>query len=146
MSASEKDYQPDQESQQDHYHVVGHGAQLFVVRHSHVWRPATDVMADEDRLIVIVEAAGMKDGEFHVTFGNQQLTITGTRPPREQAHAAYYQLEVRFGEFRTDISLPWQINEDEIVAQYEDGFLRIELPRARPQKIRAVNVHKIDSE
>lgn len=146
MPASENNYQPDQDFQDDHYHVISRGSQLFVVRHSHAWRPPTDVMADDDRLVVVVEAAGMKEGEFRVTFSGQLLTITGARPAREQAHSAYHQLEIRYGEFRTDVNLPWPIDEDRISAEYEDGFLRVELPRAKPQQIRVVDVRKLDAE
>ena len=146
MSANEKNYHSDQDFHDDHYHVISRGSHLFVLRHSHEWRPATDVMADDDRLVVIVEAAGMKGGEFHVTVASQRLTITGTRPPHEQAHAAYYQLEIRYGEFRTDVNLPWPVDEDQIQAEYEDGILRVELPRAQPQKVHVVDVRKVDTD
>lgn len=136
------DNYPEQELPDTHYHVIRSGWQFVVMRHSHAWHPPTDVMADDDRLVVVIEVAGMKAGEFHVTFADQHLTVTGTRTSTEEQHAAYYQLEVRYGDFRTDIDLPWPINEDEIAAEYEDGFLRIELPRAKAHKVRVVDVKK----
>jgi HSP20 family protein len=146
MPASDKNFQTDQELHGHHFHMVSRGAQLLVLRHSHAWHPPTDVMAEEDRLIVIVEVAGMMESDFRVSLANQVLTITGHRLSTEQAHVAYYQLEVRFGEFRTDVNLPWPVTEDEIIARYEDGFLRVELPRAKPRQIRVVDVQKVDSE
>ena len=56
---------------------------------------------------------------------------------------AYHQLEVRQGEFRTDVTLPWAPNEDRIEASYEDGFLIVELPRSAPEQVRVVPVTKI---
>ena len=146
MSASKQDSQSEQDTQSDHFHVYARGRQLFLVRHSHAWRPSTDVMADEDRLVVLVEAAGMKQGEFHVTFANQRLTISGSRPAREPAHGAYHQLEIRCGDFQTEVILPWPVDEETISAEYEDGFLRVELSRAKPQQIRVVDVRKIDAD
>ncbi len=125
-----------------HYHVLMSPTDLLVVRHSYVWRPPTDVMEDEDRLIVIVEVAGMRDGEFHVTIAGQRLTISGVRPVSASPSSAYHQLEVHYGEFRTDVALPWPVDEERIVARYDDGFLRVELPRAQPQRIRVIAVDK----
>lgn len=125
-----------------HYHILTGGQQFLLVRHSHAWHPSTDVMVDDERLIVVVEVAGMRNGEFHVTFANQRLTISGVRSPKEQGHAAYHQLEVRYGEFRTDVAMPWAVDEDKIVAHYEDGFLQVELPRAMPMKVHIVEVDK----
>jgi HSP20 family protein len=123
-----------------HYHVQSSSQQFFLVRHSQVWHPPTDVMVDNERLMVVVEVAGMRAGEFHITFANQRLTISGLRPPGEQGHAAYHQLEVRHGEFRTDVVLPWPVDAENIVAHYEDGFLRVDLPRAKPHTVPVVDV------
>lgn len=125
-----------------HYHVLMEQHEFLVVRHSYIWRPPTDVMEDEGRLIVIVEVAGMRDGEFHVTIAGQRLTISGVRPVSASASSAYHQLEVHYGEFRTDVTLPWPVDEEHIVARYDDGFLRLELPRAQPQRIRVIAVDK----
>jgi HSP20 family protein len=145
MSATDKNVQTDQDFDEAHYHVIGGGTQFVVLRHRHAWHPPTDVMAEENRLIVIVEVAGMKDGEFRVALANQQLTITGSRSARMETHAAYHQLEVRYGEFRTDVVLPWPVDEDKIFAIYEDGMLRVELPRVRSKQILVVDVQKVDS-
>lgn len=134
------------ETEQAHLHVVSNGAQYLLVRHSHTWRPPTDVMADDDRLVIIVEVAGMRDSDFHVTLAGQKLTISGARPTREPAHAAYQQLEVRYGEFRIDIAIPWAIDDNQVLARYDDGFLRVELPRSQPQRITVVDVEKPPAE
>ncbi len=125
-----------------HYHVLMGRQQFVVVRHAHAWRPPTDVMEDEDQMIVLVEIAGMRYGEFHIALSPQRLTISGTRPMPEQSCTAYHQLEVRYGEFRTDVGLPWPVDENGIRAQYEDGFLRVELPRARTQRVRVIPVDR----
>jgi len=135
---------PDQEieTEEAHYHVGGREGGLLLMKHSHAWRPPTDVTADDDRLIVVVEIGGMKDGEIQVSLSNQRLTISGMRPAPSETYAAYHQLEVRYGDFRTDVFVPWPVNSDDIAARYEDGFLRVELPRAKPPRVRVVDVDK----
>ncbi len=125
-----------------HTHILMSGQQFVVVRHAHAWRPPTDVMEDEDRMVILVEVAGMQHGEFHISLSPQRLTISGTRPVPEYNCTAYHQLEVRYGEFRTDVTLPWLVDENGIRAQYEDGFLRVELPRARAQRVRVIPVDR----
>ena len=125
-----------------HYHVVMSGQQFLVVRHAHAWRPPTDVIEVEDRLIVNVEIAGMRDSQFTVAIDSQKLTVSGSRASVERQGSAYHQLEVRFGEFFTEVALPWPVDEDAISARYDDGFLRIDLPRAKAQTVRVIAVDK----
>jgi HSP20 family protein len=145
MSAKKSVSKNDFEGYGQHYHVLMHDRQLYVLRHDSLWRPPTDVMEDDDRLYIVIEIAGMKDGEFHVTVANRVLSVRGTRPVRAQSCTAYHQLEIQQGEFRTEVNLPWAVDEDRIVARYEDGLLRIELPRADPRSVHVVEVDKIDS-
>jgi HSP20 family protein len=132
----------DLEAQEPYFHIVAGGRQYLVVRSAHAWRPPTDVMEDENHLYVIVEIAGMQHGEFNVSLSDRRLTITGIRAIPTRARAAYHQLEVRYGEFRTDVALPWAVDEESIAARYADGFLYIDLPRSRTDRVRVVPVEK----
>jgi HSP20 family protein len=114
--------------------------QWVAVRQSNVWRPATDVYELEDRLVVLVEIPGMRDGEFSVIIQDRRLFISGVRRRANQERAAFHQMEVRYGEFRTGVALPWIVDRERVSAVYRDGFLRVELPRAVNQQIHIVNV------
>jgi len=111
-----------------------------ILRHTTAWHPPTDVYEVNDRLVVTVEIAGMRDGDFNVILQGQRLTISGTRRRMTGPDCAYYQLEIPFGEFRTEVELPWPVSRDGVSATYRDGFLRIELPHATAQKVQIVNV------
>ncbi|NLX08509.1 MAG: Hsp20/alpha crystallin family protein [Chloroflexi bacterium] len=113
----------------------------IVVRRPSVWQPPTDVYERADRLIVLVEIAGMRDQDFSVTLQGQQLIISGVRHLKAAPDCAYHQMEIRFGEFRTEVNLPRAVKRDEVSASYRDGFLRIELPFVQKQKIHIVNVN-----
>ncbi|HRE48581.1 MAG TPA: Hsp20/alpha crystallin family protein [Aggregatilineales bacterium] len=120
-----------------HYGQVN---QWIVMQQSNTWRPPTDVFELEDRLIVMVEIAGMRDSEFNVVLQDRRLIISGVRRRVGQDRMAFHQMEVRYGEFRTAISLPWSIERERVAATYKDGFLRVELPRATNQQVHIVNV------
>ena len=118
------------------------------LRHIRTWRPPTDVYETDDCVVVKVEIAGMEEGDavftskFTISLSNRNLTITGVRPdPLAEAEGStlsYQQIEIRYGEFKTEVYLPWAIVENEIEATYADGFLRVDLPKAKVQKVPVV--------
>jgi HSP20 family protein len=111
-----------------------------IMRQSNVWRPPTDVFELDDRIIVMVEVAGMRDGEFNVSLQDRRLVISGIRQRTMQERMAFHQMDVRYGRFHTEVSLPWPIDREHVAAIYRDGFLRVELPRALNQQVHIVNV------
>ena len=116
------------EKRRDLVHAVS-----WTVRSS-VWSPPTDVYESEDAYIVKVEVAGMRESDFEITFEDGFLTISGTRPDVPERRA-YQQMEIRFGRFSSAVGLPGPINVDESRANYENGFLTVTLPRAKPNFI-----------
>ena len=100
----------------------------------HAWRPPTDVFVTDDAVVVRVEISGMRSGEFSITFEDNTLTIRGSRPDNPERRA-YHQMEIRFGDFRTDVRLHWPVEVDKIDAEYKDGLLRVTLPLTKPQNI-----------
>ncbi|MBN1679490.1 MAG: Hsp20/alpha crystallin family protein [Anaerolineae bacterium] len=134
--------QPDdaEKSPESGTHTHAATRRWVVVRHTTVWAPPTDIYEKDSRLIVVVEIAGMRNSDFSVTLQGQRLIISGTRQRVTTDDCAYHQLEIRFGEFRTEVNLPWSVTRDAVKAIYRDGFLRVELPQAHRQKIQVVNI------
>lgn len=111
-----------------------------IVRHTTIWHPPTDVYEQGENLIVMVEIAGMQDSDFNVVLQGQRLVISGLRRRVGATDCAYHQLEIPFGEFHTEVNLPWPVSRDDVSATYRDGFLRIELPHVPVQKIQIVDL------
>jgi HSP20 family protein len=101
---------------------------------THIWRPPTDVYESNDSIVVCVELSGMRDGSLSVNFDNQILTISGNRPQIIEKRS-YHQMEIPFGEFLSEIHIFVPVIADNITAQYDDGFLFIQLPKMPPTKI-----------
>lgn len=133
---------PSDKSETHRLHVVMGGRQFVVVRRPNVWRPPTDVMEIDDRLVVLVEIAGMKSADFNVAISPRYLIVSGSRPTSLPGCTAYHQLEIGYGEFRSEVALPWPVDEENIMARYEDGFLRVELPRLKPKTVRVIAVDR----
>jgi HSP20 family protein len=100
-----------------------------------IWVPPTDVYETEDQIVVQVEIAGTRQSDLSVSLHDRRLTITGARVDQGPRHRAYHQLQVRYGDFRSEVDLPVPIDEAHIDAEYSDGLLRIVLPKLKPRQI-----------
>jgi HSP20 family protein len=108
-----------------------------VMQHPHrsrprTWRPPTDVYETDDAIIVKVEIAGMNPEDIQISFVDHLLTVHGVRPDVE-AKNSYHCLEIPYGEFDSEVLLSGTFDEDAIDARYENGFLRIVLPKAKQE-------------
>jgi HSP20 family protein len=100
----------------------------------HSWRPPTDVYETEDALVVRVEVAGMQASGFSISLDKRNLQIHGNRPDNSE-RGAFHQMEIPFGEFCTELELPYDVTAEQVEAVYRDGFLRVVLPKAAPHSI-----------
>jgi len=121
--------------------------QAYMVRYpARRFVPPADVIEREDKIIVLVEIAGMRGDSFKIALYQQRLVISGTRERPDFADAAYHQAEIGFGEFVLDILMPWTIAQDKVTASYSNGFLRVELPREGAKRVHIVDVNDEDDE
>lgn len=111
-----------------------------VVRHAHAWRPPTDVYETDENVVVRVEVAGMKETDLSVSLVDRMLVITGVRHD-PSPKVAYHQMEIRYGDFRTEVFLHWTVEQEDIVATYTDGFLQVTLPKVGARRVRVVQVN-----
>jgi HSP20 family protein len=102
--------------------------------HSYSWSPPTDAYETEDRFVVRVEVAGMRESDFTINTEDNFLFISGIRTEAPELRA-YRQMEIRFGEFSTAIELPLGVDVSKADADYQDGFLTVILPKLKPTNI-----------
>lgn len=106
------------------------------INRQRAWRPLTDVYENEESIVVRVEIGGMREEDFSVVLDEQHLIIEGSRADILERRA-FYQLEIPYGEFSTEVDLPVPVAAAGIEAVYRDGFLKIVLPKARSHLIKA---------
>lgn len=98
------------------------------------WRPPADVYETEDSVILRVEIAGMREEDFTISLEGQRLLVEGFRTDTSERRA-YHQIEIPFGEFALEVELPVPVIAQKVEALYQDGFLRIILPKDIPRQI-----------
>lgn len=115
------------------------GERWIVYRRIRAWQPPTDVYENDDGLVVRIEVAGMRGEDLSISLAGRTLTVAGTRADPAPKRT-YHQMEIRFGEFRAEVDLPWQVEPEDVDASYEEGFLTVHLPRPRSQRVPVVGM------
>ncbi len=100
------------------------------------WRPPVEVFELEDSLQVTVEIGAVREEDLNVEIDDSVLRIAGSRPfPEDSRRRLYHQTGIPYGEFEAEVFLPFAIALDDVEASYENGMLRIHLPRAQATRI-----------
>jgi HSP20 family protein len=99
--------------------------------HSYAWSPPTDFYETDASYVIRVEVAGMHQDDFTIALENDYLVISGVRNENPERRA-YHQMEIRFGEFRTAVELPLDVDRSKAQSEYREGFLVIVLPKLKP--------------
>lgn len=107
-----------------------------------VWSPYTDVAETKDSLIFSIELPGMRKEDLKITVENGILTIEGEkRMNSEEKDDKYIREERWYGKISRSFLLPATIQTEQIRANFENGLLKLVLPKveaAKPKEI-AVN-------
>ena len=103
--------------------------------------PTLDLVETENQFEVTVDLPGLKPEEVHVELKNGDLWISGKHEEeKEEKDKTYHRLERRHGEFRRMLSLPRTIQEEGIEAKFENGVLKITVPKSEQAKTKHVEV------
>jgi HSP20 family protein len=102
---------------------------------------AADVFDDDDKVIVRIEAPGMRREDFNVEVHDDRLTVWGDKRFNREANSGRYSVvQCAYGSFRRDVALPVPVKADKTKASYRDGVLRIELPKTDAARARRIAV------
>ena len=105
------------------------------------WQPAVDVYETDKDVVVLVELAGLKEDEIEVIVHNNILIVKGERKDIKQGiKRTYSQMEILWGSFERDITLPANVDVNQIKAFYEAGFLEVVLPKLNEERARHIDI------
>jgi HSP20 family protein len=103
------------------------------------WSPALDVYQDKDQFTVVAELPGFRKEEIEISLHQGALTISGERKP-EASEGEGVRNERFFGRFQRTIALASPVDAAKVRASYQDGVLKIELPKAEEAKPKQIEV------
>ncbi|OQX84044.1 hypothetical protein B6D60_09780 [candidate division KSB1 bacterium 4484_87] len=106
-----------------------------------VWQPAVDIVETKNNFEVKAELPGLKKDDIKIQFEDGVLTLTGERKiEKEDKDKNFYRVERRYGKFQRCFSLPRNVKADEIKANYKDGILTVNIPKAEEAKAKEIEI------
>jgi HSP20 family protein len=108
---------------------------------SSAWNPAVDVLEENDKILVKVEAPGVDEKDLRVTFEDGLLTVTGERQFERKDDRNYHRIERAYGTFTRTFTLPRSVDAAQILANYRNGVLEIEIPKKEESRPRQIEIN-----
>ena len=103
-------------------------------------RLPVDVWAEEDAFVLAAYLPGVDSESVEITMEGDDLTIRGEFPQRLEGESVQYlRSELFHGKFERRISFNVPVDVDGIEATFENGLLRLNVPKAeviRPKQIK----------
>jgi HSP20 family protein len=97
--------------------------------------PAVNITENKDEYLVSLAVPGMKKDDFTIDVNGNMLTISSEKEERkEEKEKKFTRKEYSYSSFSRSFTLPDEINKEKIEATYEDGVLKIALPRREEAK------------
>jgi HSP20 family protein len=118
------------------------GEQLFGGSEGEGWVPRVNVEETKDHLVLTAELPGIRPQDVEIEFENSVLTLRGRKEEtrEEKEEPRYHVWERRYGSFQRSFSLPRTVSPDNISATFENGVLRVEMPKAAEAKGRKIEI------
>jgi len=100
-----------------------------------------DMYETEDSVVVTAAVPGVKPEDIDITVTGDTLTIKGeTKAEKELEKANYICRERHYGTFSRSVSLPAGLETDKAEATFENGILRLTIPKAEHAKPKTIKV------
>ena len=102
--------------------------------------PPTDIIDKEDRITVLSDMPGVDQKSIDITLENNVLTIQGCVQEEKPENYTLVHSEYQIGDYYRSFTISDTIDQDKIKAKYENGILRLELPKAEKAKSRKIEI------
>jgi HSP20 family protein len=103
--------------------------------------PAAELNETPEAIDLKLELPGMNPDDLEVQVTADAVSIAGERKSETKTtENGVTRSEFRYGSFHRIIPLPVAVKNDQVDAQYKDGILHLNLPKADAEKNKVVKV------
>lgn len=103
--------------------------------------PAVDIFEKEDTTVIMADMPGVAPDGVEITLERRVLTLHGTIKSHGPEGYRRLSSEYREGDYLRAFTLSDEIDQENINAEFRNGVLRLELPRAAEAKPKKISVH-----
>lgn len=92
--------------------------------------PAVNIIENKDHYQLSLSAPGLKKDDFKIDLDDDILTISSEKEDsKEEKDGKYTRQEYNYSSFSRSFTLPDGAAKEKVSAKYEDGVLKINIPR-----------------
>ena len=103
--------------------------------------PACNIKENEKEYVLEFDIPGIRKDDVKIKIENNRLMVSGARKEKkEEKDAKHFLSETYYGSFSRSFSLPAAVNEDKVDAHYEDGVLKVKVPKLEVSKAKEIKV------
>ncbi len=103
-------------------------------------RPPINVFEQSDNVAVLAEIPGSNKSDFNLEVKGNTLRLSGKRIIEYDAKASAHRLERKSYEFDRTVTVPFEIDAENVQANYNNGILAILLSRSDADKPHTVAI------
>jgi len=97
--------------------------------------PPCDLEDTEGHYLFALDLPGINKDDIQIDISGNQLTISGERQEeKRQDKDSQRYVERRYGSFTRSFTLPSEVDADKVEANYDNGVLRIAVPKTEKTK------------
>ena len=105
------------------------------------WTPVIDISEDSREYLIKAEIPEVEKKDVKVTVTEGVLTIQGERrQEKEEKDKRFHRVERSYGTFLRSFSLPEDVAEEKLKAEFKDGILLVHLPKTEKPKPQAMEI------
>lgn len=105
------------------------------------WAPTVDITENNEEFQIKAELPEVKKEDVRIRIEDGVLSISGERKQeKEEQNKKFHRVERSYGSFMRSFTLPTNIDETKIRADYKDGVLTLRIPKSAEAKPKAVEV------
>ncbi len=107
--------------------------------------PSVNIKEDEEAFHVEMAAPGLEKKDFKVELNNNVLTISSEKEEEheEKEGEQFTRREFSYQSFNRSFTLPETVESDKIKAKYENGILKVDIPKkeeAKPKPPKKISI------
>lgn len=104
--------------------------------------PAVNVTETKENFMVTLAVPGMKKEDFDIRMDGNMLTITCEKEEtKEEKEMEFNRKEYNYSSFSRSFTLPEEVMKEKIDAVYENGELKLMLPKTEKARITETGKH-----
>ena len=104
------------------------------------WTPLVDIAENDKEFTLKADLPEIRKENVKVTLEDGSLCIAGERKQEKDSQRRFHRIERPYGSFERRFSLPEAALADKMKAEFENGMLRVHIPKAEKKRPETMSI------